>query len=306
MTQYILLLTQFEAEFTAIKPLLTVKKVRTYAGRVILIGRLKGGRLPLILTMTGTGTTNAALTTQALLDLYCIKFIVDIGIAGGVNEKINIADIIIPEVTGLYQQQVYARLKEVEGCTNCASTADCYTVPPFLSDVNYGNYDFIFPQGTEVLDGTITATPATALFEDTSSKLRKYASRVLRNIVLQQCVEVAGQQLCLEHQPQLYIDGAILSGSTFLDNNAYRQWLINNPKLNIPDHPLYAIDEETATINFVANQNGVPLIAIRSVSDLAGGRSDPNELTAFLPISLANLNLVTKTFLQGYQKKCSK
>jgi adenosylhomocysteine nucleosidase len=305
MKKFILILTHFEPEFTALKSLIRIKKTRIYAGRVIVIGRLKGGRLPLILTMTGVGTTNATLTAQALVDLFCIKFIVDVGIAGGVNPEINIGDVIIPEVTGLYQQQVYARLNNIEGCTNCSSNTDCFSVPPFLTDVNYGNYDFIFPQGTEVLDGTITSTPKTTLFQDTSRKLRDCASKVLNKIVLKRCLEVEGQQLCLEQQPKLYIDGAILSGSTFVDNNEYRQWLIDNPTLNTPEHPLYAVDEETAAINFVAHQNKIPFIAIRSVSDLAGGRAGPNELLVFLPISLENLNLVTKAFLKGYQNICS-
>ena len=286
-TSYTLLLTAFAAEFEAVKPLVKVKKERTYLGRVLVFGRYKNSDLPVILTMTGVGPVNAALTTQALLTKFCIKRVISVGIAGGVDDSLNIGDIVIPDITGLYQQQVYAR--EV--------SPGVFEPPPFLAGVDYGNFNFIFPQATEVLDGTITDSPPISMFRPTSRRLFKLAQESLKDIKLQQCVDVDGTQLCVDEQPQFRFGGSILSGPTFVDNTEYRRWLIENPKFNSPEQPLNAVDEETAINNFVCRQNKIPFLAIRALSDLAGGRAPPNELVAFLPVSLANLQNVTGIIL---------
>lgn len=285
---YTLLITAFAAEFNAIKPLIRVKKEVTYLGRVLLIGKYKCSELHIILTMSGVGPVNAALTTQAILTQYCVKRVINIGIAGGVDDHLNIGDIVIPVQTGLYQQQVYAR----------ETAPGVYDPPPFLQGVNYGHFNFIFPQATEVLDGTITDTPPVSMFMPTSKRLVKLAEKSLQNVILKQCVEVDGISICVDHEPKFRFHGSILSGPTFLDNTEYRQWLINNPTLNLPDQPINGVDEESAIINFVCRQNGVSCLVIRALADLAGGRSSPNELIAFLPVSLANLQTVTSKILR--------
>lgn len=292
-TSYTLLLTAISAEFNAIKPLIQVEKEVTYLGRILVIGTYKCTKLRVILTMTGVGPVNSAMTTQALLTKYCIKRVINVGIAGGVDDSLNIADIVIPDSTGLYQQQVYAR----------ETSPGVYEPPPFLRGVDYGNFNFIFPQATEVLDGTITPDPPISLFTPTSESLLKLAEKALKDVVLKQCVTVDGVQLCVEHEPKFRYDGSILSGPTFLDNAQYRQWLIDNPKLNLPNQRINAVDEESAVINFVCAQNGVPSLYIRALSDLAGGKADPNELVAFLPVSLANLELVTDKILEALSRR---
>lgn len=292
-TAYTLLLTAISAEFNAIKSLIQVEKEVTYLGRVLVIGTYKCTKLHVILTMSGVGPVNSAMTTQALISKYNIKRVLNIGIAGGVDDDLHIGDIVIPDSTGLYQQQVYAR----------ETSPGVYEPPPFLRGVDYGNFNFIFPQATEVLDGTITPAPPISMFIPASESLLKLAEKTLADVTLFQCVNVEGIQLCVEHEPKFRFDGSILSGPTFLDNAQYRQWLNDNPTLNLPNQPINAIDEESAIANFVCRQNNVPFLAIRALSDLAGGRADPNELVAFLPVSLANLQLVTDKILRALSRR---
>ena len=48
-----------------------------------------------ILVICGVGKVNSARTTQILIDNYQVDFIINIGVAGGVNDKLKIGDIVI-------------------------------------------------------------------------------------------------------------------------------------------------------------------------------------------------------------------
>lgn len=50
-----------------------------------------------VLVECGIGKVNAARTTQILIDNYDIEYVVNIGTAGGVYEKLNVTDIVIAE-----------------------------------------------------------------------------------------------------------------------------------------------------------------------------------------------------------------
>lgn len=61
-----------------------------------------------------------------------------------------------------------------------------------------------------------------------------------------------------------------MSGNGFVDNADYREWISRTFEAS-------AVDQETAAIAQVAYTNGVPFIAFRGLSDLAGGREGPNR-----------------------------
>ena len=50
-----------------------------------------------VLVKCGVGKVNAARTTQVLIDNFAIESIINVGVAGGLNNKINIGDIVIGE-----------------------------------------------------------------------------------------------------------------------------------------------------------------------------------------------------------------
>lgn len=55
------------------------------------------GKTECILTTCGIGKVNAARTTQILIDNYNPSFIINIGVAGGISDRIRIGDIVIGE-----------------------------------------------------------------------------------------------------------------------------------------------------------------------------------------------------------------
>ena len=53
--------------------------------------------LKLVLSLSGVGKVNAALTTQILIDKYNPAYIINAGVAGAVDKKLNILDIVVAD-----------------------------------------------------------------------------------------------------------------------------------------------------------------------------------------------------------------
>src|SRR3546814_2623272 len=76
---------------------------------------------------------------------------------------------------------------------------------------------------------------------------------------------------CLDHRPRLLVGGNGVSGQAFVDNAAFREYVFATFKAQV-------LDMESAAVAMVAYSNTVPFIAFRSLSDLAGGGPDANEM----------------------------
>jgi adenosylhomocysteine nucleosidase len=85
-----------------------------------------------------------------------------------------------------------------------------------------------------------------------------------------------------------------VSGSAFVDNAALREYTFKTFQANV-------LDMETAAIAHVAYANGVPYIAFRSLSDLAGGGDGENEMGTFLKIAADNSARVLLAFLAAWR-----
>jgi len=57
---------------------------------------------------------------------------------------------------------------------------------------------------------------------------------------------------------------------------------------------------ETAAVAHVAATHGVPMLAFRSLSDLAGGGPGENEIQTFFQIAADNSALILLTFLEAW------
>lgn len=66
---------------------------RELAGRLFYRGILEGH--PIVLVQSGVGKVNAALTTQVALDHFPIERVIFTGVAGGIDPKLKIGDIVI-------------------------------------------------------------------------------------------------------------------------------------------------------------------------------------------------------------------
>lgn len=126
-----------------------------------------------------------------------------------------------------------------------------------------------------------------------------FAKALQIDVELLTCTAVEANGKCnstpLDPAPRLIVGGNGLSGPTFVDNAAYRKYVATN--LNFDEHgnknddtDVLVIDMETTASAMVAESNRVPFIAVRSVSDLAGGgeESAAGQLTTFFAVAAEN------------------
>jgi adenosylhomocysteine nucleosidase len=90
------------------------------------------------------------------------------------------------------------------------------------------------------------------------------------------------------------VGGNGVSGQSFVDNATFREWVSHTFQAKV-------LDMETAAIGMVAYANGVPFIAFRSLSDLAGGGEGANEMDTFLHIAANNSARVLLAFLAAWK-----
>jgi len=82
-----------EEEITALKTKLELKEVKQIKSLEFYTGFLHSKKI--VLVRCGIGKVNAAVCTQILIDNFEIEQIINIGVAGGINPKLNIGDIVI-------------------------------------------------------------------------------------------------------------------------------------------------------------------------------------------------------------------
>lgn len=88
-----LLLYAFNEEGAAFANLMTISNTDTVLGRIVQSG-IAGGR-EIILAESGIGMTNAAMTTQRMIDQYHPRAVIFTGIAGAIDSSVHIGDIVV-------------------------------------------------------------------------------------------------------------------------------------------------------------------------------------------------------------------
>jgi adenosylhomocysteine nucleosidase len=269
----IAVISAFDAELVKLRAATTITGTRVINGRTHYLGRLAGHDV--VLMLSGFSMVNAAMTTQAMLDRFAIRGIVFSGIAGGVNPSLNVGDVTVPAQWGNYQEQVFAR----------------QTPTGFDPGANRGeftNFGMMFPRGSSIarIAGAPDSLERRFWFPVDSAALGT-ARAIARTVRLARCT-AAGQ--CLAHDPKIVTGGNGVSGPTFVDNAAYREWAWTTFTAD-------ALDMETAAVALVAYQNRVPYIAFRSLSDLAGGGAGSNEVRTFGSLAADNSAAVVIAYL---------
>ncbi len=82
-----------DLEVDALKEEMTVEKITEKAGMKFFEGTLNGANV--VIVRCGIGKVNASLCTQILADLYEVTHIINTGVAGSLNAKLDIGDILI-------------------------------------------------------------------------------------------------------------------------------------------------------------------------------------------------------------------
>ena len=253
-----------------------ISERRTIAKQVHHIGRL-GGR-DVVLVRCGRSLVAAAAVAQTVVDHHDPAAIVVLGIAGGVNPELGIAEVVVPERWGLYQEHVVAR-----------PGADGYEPGPRRRGSNFEGFGMFVarPQRLTYVDDGIEIDESRFWFE-ADERLLAAARRSAGGVKLARCTERGD---CVEAAPEVRIAGHGVSGNGFVDNAEYREWIWET-------FEAHAVDQETAAIAQIAYGNEVPFIAFRGLSDLAGGHDGQNRARTFARLAAANAAAAVVAFLE--------
>jgi len=269
-TPRIAVISAYEPEWKALNAALEQPAGHDANGVEFATGTL-GGR-PVVLFLSGVSMVNAAMTTQLALERFDITGIVVSGIAGGADPALHVGDVVVADRWGQYLEAVFAR--EIDGK---------FQLPPWMK-MSYPNFGMIFPNEVEVRSAR-RGVEKRFWFDADPAMLT--AARRLGANGLKRCTAA---RACLDHAPRLLVGGSGVSGQAFVDNARFREYAFKTFNARV-------LDMESAAVATVAYANGLPFIAFRSLSDLAGGNGGSNEIRTFFQLASDNSAVVVQQFL---------
>jgi adenosylhomocysteine nucleosidase len=271
-TPRIAVISAFPPEWVALQQDLTERKEHTINGRTFLTGKLAGKDV--VMFLSGVSMVNAAMTTQSALDQFVITSVVFSGIAGGVDPELNIGDVVIADQWGQYLEAIFAR-----------KTADGFVIPPFFTQ-EFPGYGMIVPKSVSVARSGGKEEENRFWFPSDPALLEA-SRKVAARLDLRDCVEA---NKCLSTPPKIVVGGNGVSGQVFVDNAEFREYVAATFEAKV-------LDMESAAVAHVTYSNDVPFLAVRSLSDLAGGGEGANEMATFMALASANSAAVVKAVL---------
>lgn len=278
-------------------------------GRKFYTGKI--GNSPVVITLSGISMTNAAMTTQMMIDHFNLKALVFSGIAGSLNPNLRVGDVVIASSWIAPNEVYYSNQNKMPSpCTkvgdlSCLGLELANQVSPFnlqylrkTNLINKRNYQNVALQteiahqltpvayGEMIIDFQINSTLIKIINHiknKTEKSLEPICESVKPNVQHIPC-----------YTPKIMIGQRGVSSGSFLANKTYRDYLHEELSGDI-------IDMETTAVAHVAQSNLIPFIAFRSVSDLAGADSDPNVALFFgSGIAQRNAAKVTINFINEW------
>ncbi len=275
----LLVMSAFAPEIRKLVDAATVDRKYVINGRTYVTGMLSGNNV--VLVQSGVSMVNATMTTQTALDYFHIEGILMSGVAGGVNPNLNIGDVVIPAQWGQYQEHVFARETSSGWDIGWHSQA-------------FGNFGMMFPQPVMVTRRNERPDQEEqAFWFAVDPTMLAVARQTIDSVTLRKCTSY---RLCLPYTPTIHVGGNGVSGSTYVENAEYRDWVWQTFKAD-------ALDMESAAVAHVAYANGIPYLIFRSVSDLAGGDESIGKTLAFFQLAADNSATVVIKFLEAWSKQ---
>lgn len=269
----IAVISAFPPELTALAAATSNQKRYTAAGVTFTTGELEGK--PIVLFLSGVSMVNAAMTTQLALDRFNITRIVFSGIAGGVDESLDIGDVIVADQWSQNLETAFAR-----------ETENGFEISASMRNDDLPAFGMMIPRSIMIARGD--KPPERRRWFPVDPAMLETARAIASTAPLVRCV--ANQ--CLVRKPKVVVGGNGISAPVFLDNAAYRKYSRATFQARV-------VDMESAAVAHVAYANGAPFIAFRSLSDLAGGGDEANEMHTFLKLASDNSASVVKAFVKA-------
>jgi adenosylhomocysteine nucleosidase len=277
-TPRIAVISAFAPELTVLLPQVQQPVKHRVNGVEFTTGVLSGKQV--VVFLSGVSMTNAAMNTQLVLDRFNVTGILFSGIAGGVNPSLHIGDVTVPAQWGQYMEWLMAREDQ----------PGQYNVPGWMKpSITHPAFGAMHPRQVEVRSTGSDKTERKFWFATDPAMLA--VAQSLSGVTLDHCV-APGK--CLSQRPRLVVGGNGVSGQAFVDNKAFREYAFQSFEANV-------LDMESAATAMVAYSNGVPFIAFRSLSDLAGGGEGENEMGTFMGLAAANSAKVLQAFLTAWK-----
>lgn len=278
LVERLAIVTAYEPEIKVMLPRITNPIEYKYNGVTFWTGTIQDQ--PVVLTMTGISVVNAAMNTQLLLDKFEVKDILVSGVAGGVNPDLQIGDVTVPANWGQYDETVYMR----------ETSPGQFSPPPDVIG-NFDAFEFMLPRGTRIRSEG-DEKPDRKFWYAADPELLEIAKTANSNVKLKQCDEV--RDACLDKMPKVVVGGNGVTGAIYMDNAKFREYLFST-------FDAHVLEMETAAIAMVAQANSKPYVAIRSLSDLAGGGDTGfNESVIFEDLASENFAIYLDSFLSAY------
>jgi adenosylhomocysteine nucleosidase len=303
------IVSAFGAEADILLAQTSGKRVWTISGKRFTTGRLRGNRV--VIVLSGVSMVNSTLVTQQMLDHFRIERLVMSGIAGGINPAHHVGDVTVPDRWSMPLEVYWNADSAVPvvcgapGDVSClglklATSADGKPLPPFelpsgptglfmrenyvlnAANAPQGEFRFDYPVDPQMLAVARTIQPT---LERCGPRARLPSGET-------------DPKQCVGEQPRLIVGGRGVSGTAFLANPHYRAYLFETLQAD-------TFEMETAALAHVALTNGVPYIAFRSLSDLAGATEFNADVGALFVSGLAETNeaAVTLAFLEAWKKQ---
>lgn len=267
----IAVVSAFPPEWISLQADLSDQVEHEINGRKFITGKLAGKDV--VLFLSGVSMVNAAMTTQSALDRFVVTSVIFSGIAGGVDPALSIGDVVVADRWGEYLEAVFAR-----------KVGDGYEIPPFISKDQFAGYGMIVPRSVTV---TRAGGEETKFWFSSDPALLEAARKVAAKLDLLAC---APENKCLAKPPKIIVGGNGVSGQAFVDNAEFRDYVHRTFDAKV-------LDMESAAVAHVTYSNGVPFLAVRSLSDLAGGGEGANQMATFMALASTNSANVVKALL---------
>ncbi|SYZ73145.1 putative Nucleoside phosphorylase [Candidatus Zixiibacteriota bacterium] len=189
----VLVLYAFPAEGKLLQQEMTTVKSEKILGRTIFEGILSGQEI--VLAESGVGMTNAAMTTQRLIDLCRPSAVLFTGIAGGIDSTVHIGDIVVCRKWATHDYGYYG----AEGF-KISGIGAYYPKADSEAEMDY------FPVDSALFEKALAVNRDSLKFDSIGN-----------------------------HLPHLKIGGVGVSGNSFIDNVVKRQWLSSNFAAEVVD-----------------------------------------------------------------------
>lgn len=286
LTPRLVIMSALDAEMNMLLEEAQIQHTYIIAGNTYRTAKLAGNDV--VMVLSGISMVNAVLTTQSVIDHFRVTGIIFSGIGAGVNLDLHIGDVTVPGQWEQYQEQVFAR--QIADDRWDPKSFEAVFPDPVV------NFGMMHPKAVVIVTQEYGQqdTKEYKFWFKADPEMLAVARRIAVGYIdLRNCTR---EGECLTHYPKIVVGGNGVSGQTFVNNKTYREWVWNSFRAD-------TLDMETAGVAHVAYVNHIPFIAFRSLSDLAGGSSEENEISIFYQLAADNSSRLLIKFLEEWANR---